>query len=170
LLKRRIELKMTAPARESPRMSAPDKTERLAMKRARWGLFIVGMLALFAAACGEKKTVIEAPPHAVVANELAALARLRSIASAEMLYHAQSGGGFAPLEELTQKGFVNDPAKGSLTGYKFEVKTAGENFQVLATPEKYGITGKRSFYIDTQNVMRGADKQGAAASASDPIV
>lgn len=140
------------------------------MKRARWGLFIIGMLTMLAAACGDKTTVIETPPHAVVANELAALARLRSIASAELLYHVQSGGGYASLDELTQKGYVNDPAKGSLTGYKFEVKSAGENFQVLATPEKYGITGKRSFYIDTQNVMRGTDKHGEAASAADPEV
>jgi len=144
--------------------------EGLAMKRARWGILIIGMLAVLAGACSEKRTVIEAPPHAVVANELAALARLRSIASAELLYHAQSGGGYAPLDELTQKGFVNDPGQGKLTGYKFEVKTAGENFQVLATPEKYGISGKRSFYIDTQNVMRGADKKGEPASASDPEV
>ena len=140
------------------------------MKRARRGLFLIAMLAVFAGACDDKKTVIEAPPHAVVANELAALARLRSIASAELLYHAQSGGGYASLDELTQKGFVNDPAAGKLTGYKFEVKTVGENFQVLATPEKYGITGKRSFYIDTQNVMRGADKKGEPASPADPEV
>ncbi len=61
---------------------------------------------------GSKTTVIEAPPHATAANEIAAMARLTAIARAEMMYQAESGGTFASLDELIRKGFVNDPIEG----------------------------------------------------------
>lgn len=130
------------------------------------GLFF----ALLTGCGGSKTTVIESPPHATVANELAAMTRLTAIAKAEMMYQADSGGAFASLDELIRKGFVNDPSKGKLTGYQLEVKVSGSGFQATATPEKFPVTGKRSFYIDESNVMHGAEKRGAQASASDPTV
>lgn len=134
-------------------------------------LIFVGLFAASMAACsGSKTTVIEAPPHATVANEMAAMARLTAIAKAEMMYQAESGGTFASLDELIRKGFVNDPSKGKLTGYELEVKVSGNGFHATATPEKFPVTGKRSFYIDESSVMRGADKRGAQATASDPTV
>lgn len=141
------------------------------MKRSLLGLIIAGLLAAAMTGCdGSKTTVIEAPPHATAANEIAAMARLTAIARAEMMYQAESGGTFAPLDELIRKGFVNDPSKGKLTGYELEVKVSGSGFRATATPEKFPVTGKRSFYIDESNVMRGADKRGAQATAADPAV
>ena len=129
------------------------------------------LLAISIAGCGgSKTTVIEQAPHVTAANEIAAMARLTAIARAETMYQAESGGRYASLDELIQKGYANDPSKGKLTGYKLEVRVGGDGFQATATPEKFPITGKRSFYIDENNVMRGADKGGAPATSSDPAV
>ena len=131
---------------------------------------ITGLLAFSVAGCGSKTTVIEQAPHATAANEMAAMTRLTAIAKAEMMYQVESGGRYGSLDELIQKGFANDPSKGKLTGYRLEVKVGSDGFQATATPEKFPITGKRSFYIDERNVMRGADKGGAQATSSDPEV
>ena len=134
-------------------------------------MIIIGSLALSLAACdGSKTTVIEQAPQATAANELAAMTRLQAIGRAEMAYQAQAGGQYATLDELIKERMVNDPSQGKFTGYKFEVRVTAHGFEATATPERYGINGKRSFYVDEQNVMRGADRNGAAASASDPQV
>jgi hypothetical protein len=114
--------------------------------------------------------VIQQAPQVTAANELTAMTRLSAIGRAEMAYQAQSGGSYAPLDELIRQGMVNDPSQGKLTGYKFEVKVTAHGFEATATPEKYGITGKRSFYVDEQTVMRGADRSGSPATASDPQI
>ena len=115
-----------------------------------------------------------APPQQSVmvtaANETAAMARLRSIGVAEAQYIAESGGAYGTLDQLIQKRYAGDPSRGKLTGYKFEVEVKAGGFQVTAVPEKYGVTGNRSFYLDESNVMHGADKKGALATQSDPEV
>jgi hypothetical protein len=134
-------------------------------------LLSILLLAVFATACN---TSNQQPPEqsalVTAANETAAMARLRAIVSAERLYQVDSGGQYATLDQLIQKRFVNDPSGGKLTGYRFDVQVRAGGFQLTAVPEKYGITGKRSFYTDETDVVRAADKKGSAASASDPEV
>lgn len=133
------------------------------------GLILLA-LAAAAMACGGDTKVIEQAPHVTAANEIAAMARLRAIAMAETHYQIESSGKYCTLDELIKKGLVNDPSQGKLTGYRFDVQVKGNGFQATAAPEKFGISGKRSFYIDERNVMRGANKGGAQADASDPEV
>jgi len=134
-------------------------------------IILMGLLALSLTACdGSKTTVIEQAPQVTAANELAAMTRLQAIGRAELAYQAESGGQYATLDDLVQRRMVNDPSQGKLTGYKFEVKVSAHGFEATATPERYGISGKRSFFVDEQNVMRGADRKGTAATASDPQV
>ncbi|HKA18714.1 MAG TPA: hypothetical protein VKN18_10510 [Blastocatellia bacterium] len=104
------------------------------------------------------------------ANETAVMARLRSIGVAEAQYMAESGGEYGTLDQLIQKRYAGDPSRGKLTGYKFDVQVKAGGFQVTAVPEKYGVTGNRSFYLDESNVMHAADKKGAPATQSDPEV
>jgi hypothetical protein len=127
-------------------------------------------LVMALAACDSGTKTIERAAHPTAANEIAAMARLRAIAMAEMHYQVESSGRYGSLEELIQKGLVNDPTHGKLTRYRFDVQVRGNGFQATASPEKFGVTGERSFYIDERNVMRGADKRGAQATASDPEV
>jgi hypothetical protein len=70
-----------------------------------------------------------------------------------------------------------DLASGSRTGYRFRyVISGGSNlgapakYEVAATPETYGRTGRRSFFRDTTGGLHGADRQGAVGSEVDPHV
>jgi hypothetical protein len=102
------------------------------------------------------------------ANETAALARLRSIANAERRYMIDSGGEYATLETLIGKGIIGDPDSGKLNNYRFSVRVKPGGFEATAEPVKYGVSGIRSFYIDESNVVHAADRNGRAATASDP--
>jgi hypothetical protein len=66
---------------------------------------------------------------------------------------------------------------GRVSGYTFRYRTIpyGEDgkemrFELSATPDEYGKTGKRSFFTNSTGRMRGGDKQGAAATAADPLL
>jgi uncharacterized lipoprotein NlpE involved in copper resistance len=137
-------------------------------------LFLI-VVALTAMACNEQQesessTTPKQSVMVTAANETAAMARLRSIGVAEAQYMAESGREYGTLDQLIQKRYVGDLSSGKLTGYKFEVQVNAGGFQVTAVPEKYGITGNRSFYLDESNIMRGTDKKGARATSSDPEV
>jgi hypothetical protein len=70
-----------------------------------------------------------------------------------------------------------DLASGIRGGYKFRyVISGGSNigapakYEVAATPETYGRTGRRSFFRDTNGGLHGADRQGAVGSEVDPHI
>lgn len=133
-------------------------------------LLLVGMTVCAFVACDKPDKPVEQSVIVTAANETAALTRLRAIAQAERRYQAESGGEYGTLDQLVQKGYVNDPSRGKLIGYRFDVKIGAGTFQATAVPEKFGVTGTRSFYVDEQNVVHGADKKGGEAASSDPEV
>lgn len=68
-------------------------------------------------------------------------------------------------------------AAGVRGGYKFRyVISGGSNlgapakYELAATPETYGRTGRRSFFRDVTGGLHGADRQGAVGSQVDPAV
>lgn len=130
------------------------------------------LLALVAALLGACSQQAQQPQQQSVlvtaANETAAIARMRAIAQAEAQYQAMTGGDYGSLDQLIAKRYVNDPSSGKLTGYRFDVQVKPAHFEITAVPEKAGVTGTRSFYVDETNVIHGADKKGAPATASDP--
>ena len=70
-----------------------------------------------------------------------------------------------------------DLASGIRTGYKFRYVISGGNnlgapakYEVAATPETYGRTGRRSFFRDASGGLHGADRQGAVGSEVDPHI
>lgn len=131
---------------------------------------LLGLVAASIAGCGVQQH--QQPPEQSVlvtaGNETAAMARLRAIAAAEASYQVESGGEYGTLDQLIQKRYVNDPSSGKLAGYRFEVQVRPGGFQVTAVPEKFGVTGTRSFYVDETNVVHAGNKKGAPATASDP--
>ena len=129
---------------------------------------LLGFIAATVAACASQQQPPEQSVMVTVANETAAMARLRAIASAEAMYQVESGGAYGTLDQLIQKRYANDPSSGKLTGYRFEIQVKPGGFQVTAVPEKFGVTGTRSFYVDETNIVHAADKKGAPATASDP--
>jgi hypothetical protein len=128
------------------------------------------IVALLASCSQQAKQPQQQSVLVTAANETAAMTRLRAIAQAEAQYMAMSGGDYGSLDQLIAKRYVNDPSGGKLTGYRFDVQVKQAHFEISAVPEKFGVTGTRSFYVDETNVMHGADKKGAPATASDPEV
>jgi type IV pilus assembly protein PilA len=70
-----------------------------------------------------------------------------------------------------------DLASGMRSGYRFRYVISGGSslgapakYEIAATPETYGRTGRRSFFRDTNGVLHGADRQGAVGSELDPRV
>lgn len=121
-------------------------------------------------------------------REDGAMAALRKVAQAIDTYYK----AFEKLPELlaqlgpAPKEGISDEAAGLLDaelaagragGYslRYRIVPAGDEgketrFELGATPTQYGTTGRRSFFLDSSGKMRGADKQGAPATAADPIV
>lgn len=128
------------------------------------------------------------------ASEDAAISDLRSVASALDNYRRAYGklpdtlamlgpappGGISP----DTAGLVDaDLAAGDKDGYAIrytvipargnlaeEDVNSAETFSLSSTPKEYGKAGRRSFFLDSSGTLRGADKQGAAATATDPRV
>lgn len=82
-------------------------------------------------------------------------------------------GGISPDQaDLVSK----DLASGEAGGYRFayQVTATGDSgtqsFQLTATPDDYGKTGLRSFFMDGEGKIHAADKHGIAATGEDPIL
>jgi type IV pilus assembly protein PilA len=117
------------------------------------------------------------------ANEASAIGHLRTLATAEATYQATLGAGsYGSMQELIAAGTIaaNSASK---NGYQFKVRLLDLNgnaavagasdairFEVVATPDSYRSTGRRSFYVSEQYVIRCADKSGKEATRSDPAV
>ncbi|MGO9640674.1 MAG: hypothetical protein ACLP1Y_05130 [Candidatus Acidiferrales bacterium] len=126
------------------------------------------------------------------AREEAAVEDLRDLAHALDTYRNAFGllpDSLAQLGPAPKEGISSDAAglidaqlaAGSKDGYTFRyriVPAVGaetpedankkSGFEIAATPYDYGKTGKRSFFLDSSGVLRGADKQGVVATADDP--
>jgi len=112
-------------------------------------------------------------------NEAGALAALRTLFTAEVTYQSTTGqGDYGTIEELGEQGLIDYVLReGHRYGYLFKVrleKRSSESqpsLQIVAIPRTYGVTGRRSFYIDETGVIRAADKKGAEATlAADTLV
>lgn len=108
----------------------------------------------------------ENPPE-TVKNERAAMGVLWSISYAQRRYKEEKGSpSYASLEQLLEAQMVSkDMIEAS--GYKYEIMVSADGFAISAVPVEYGKTGKLSFYLDQSGTIRGADRGGAAATASD---
>jgi hypothetical protein len=126
------------------------------------------------------------------AREEEAIAALRKLATALETYRRAYGKLPDALEPLgpAPKGGISpeaaglidaDLSAGNKEGYaiRYRIVPAGGNlpeedasqaakFELAATPIEYGKTGRRSFFLDSGGILRGADKQGAVATPADP--
>jgi hypothetical protein len=110
-------------------------------------------------------------------NEASAISTLRTIGSAEATYQSTiaSGKSFGTLDQLVQAGLLGKDVA-TKNGYRFEVTpsetrtgwSSQYRFEAFATPVSYDRTGRRSYYTSQDFIIRGADKKGGQASASDP--
>jgi hypothetical protein len=154
-----------------------------------WKLLSVGLILLDVPAMAQEWEQAD-----LGAAEDAAIADLHSVASALDSYRQAYGKlpdtlsalGPAPPEGASPEAaslLDADLAGGSKDGYSIrytitppsdaaneqEAKKA-ETFSLCSSPKDYGKSGKRSFFLDSSGVLRGADKKGALATPSDPRV
>ncbi len=113
-------------------------------------------------------------------QEMAAIEQIKTIHSAQAMYMSQFGKFATKLEELGppasgQAGpaaadlIPGDLAKGLKTGYNFTVQGAPASYAVIATPQVYNSTGRRTFYSDQTLVIRENYGQEPATATSPEI-
>lgn len=123
----------------------------------------------------------------LVAREESAIATLRGLAEAIETYRRAYGKlpeslaqlGPAPKDQISpeQASLVNEHlASGSDGGYQYRyriVPAAQEDetaFELAATPNGYGKTGRRSFFLDAAGKVHAADNPGGVATPEDPLI
>jgi hypothetical protein len=75
---------------------------------------------------------------------------LTRITKAQLIFYGQNAG-FGTIEELVQKGFLpSDVQTSDSTGYKYKIVVSADKLKYYATaePEKYGKTGKLSYFLE----------------------
>ena len=123
----------------------------------------------------------------LAAQEEAAIAALHQLAEAVRSYRRAFGKlpdglaqlGPAPQDQISpdQASLVSGPlAGGSAGGYHFRYRIlpaeldAEASFELAATPDEYGKTGQRSFFLDGSGKIHGADKRGMVAAPADALI
>ncbi len=156
----------------------------LVRERNDWKLLSVGLVLLDLPALAFEWDAAE-----MESTERAAIDALKKIAEAVESYRRtysrlpESLGKLGPPPRGSAAGsdaaglLEADLASGVRTGYKFRYVISGGNslgapakYEVAATPETYGRTGRRSFFRDTKGGLHGADRQGAVGSEVDPHI
>jgi type II secretory pathway pseudopilin PulG len=154
-----------------------------------WKLLSVGLIMLDVPAMAKQWEQAD-----LDASEDAAIADLRSIATALDTYRRAYGKlpdtlavlGPAPPNGVSPEAaslLDADLANGNKDGYTIRYRitpAAGnlpeedvnkaETFSLASSPKEYGKTGRRSFFLDSSGILRGADKQGGVASTTDPRI
>jgi hypothetical protein len=119
-------------------------------------------------------TAAQAP---LLTSERLAAAAVEKLSAAEATYVSVIGGNYGSLQQLATNGFIDSLlASGEKYGYSYTVTVTlyspkhGAAFKVSAVPLRYGKNGRRSYYLDSTGVLRGADHQGAPATVQDPAI
>ncbi len=141
------------------------------------GFFVKLFLVLFLIGSGFTEAV-QAKSSPRIRNEKFVMQTLRTLAGAQMTFMATAGNGnFGTFEELGNIGIIDSVlATGEKYSYRFTITIISSapnqpaEFRVSAVPQRYGKSGKRSFFIDQTAVLRGADRNGEPATVDDPPI
>jgi len=161
----------------------------LVREQGQWKLLSLGLVLLDVQALTDEwaRADVEAVENDAVDN-------LRLIAAALDSYREAFGvlpdslaqlGPAPPTGISPEAASLLDPdlAAGDKGGYKFryrivpsESATTAEDqnklagYEIAATPDAYGKTARRSFFLDSTGALRGADKKGDVAGPDDPRI
>jgi len=116
------------------------------------------------------------------AQEMSAVAEVRTINQAQVQYQSQFGQYATSLAQLgppATAGAAEGPAaaglipgslaSGSASGYNFTVAATPGGYSVTAVPKAFGSTGRRTFYSDQTAVIRENWGQDPASATSGEI-
>jgi len=181
-----VPMEMEIPVPDEPARSV---TFGLVLEGGDWKLLSVGLMLLDIPALAKQWVQAD-----LEEREDNAIADLQALATALETYRSEYGNlpdtlaplGPAPASGISDErpGLVDaDLAAGNKGGYtiRYTIIPAGgdlseeganklETFTLAATPNEYGATGRRSFFLDSEGVLRGADKKGALANSADPRI
>ncbi|HYJ88503.1 MAG TPA: DUF3352 domain-containing protein [Pyrinomonadaceae bacterium] len=116
---------------------------------------------------GMTSQVSETP---IVTNESIAQSLLRTIAAAQSTFRETKGkGNYASLDELAKEGLISKDLFEKY-GYRIEVTVLSNKFEATAVPLEYGKTGRKSYFVDETQVLRGGDHGGGPATIADKPV
>ena len=176
---------------EIPLSNGPSRSITFGLVRegGNWKLLSVGLILLDIPMMAKQWEQAD-----MDAREDNAIADLRTLAAALQTYRSAYGKlpdslatlGPAPPGgvSIDQAGLVDaDLATGNKDGYSIRytvVPAAGNQtaedanqattFCLSSSPKEYGKTGRRSFFLDSTGILRGADKQGGVATSTDPRI
>jgi hypothetical protein len=172
-----------------PGEPARSVTFGLVREGGKWKLLSVGLLLLDIPSMAKQWEQAD-----LDAQEDNAIANLRTLASALETYRRAYGklpdtlsllGPALPGEVSADAASLVDAdlAAGIKDGYtiRYNIVTViddrpdadvsnEETFHLAASPNTYGKDGRRSFFLDSSGVLRGADKQGGVATSTDPRI
>ena len=148
-----------------------------------WKLLSLGLVLL-----DIKQLSVQWTESDLAEREGAAMAALEQIAEALEKYKETSGQLPESLAQLGpnagNRAASDHPplldaqlAAGNANGYRFRYRItdsrnspgAGDRYELEASPDDYGTSGRQSFLRDADGKLHAADKHGAAADAADPI-
>jgi hypothetical protein len=154
----------------------------LVRENSGWKLLSVGLVLLDLPALAFEWDAAE-----MESTERAAIEGVKKIAEAVETYRRtyarlpESLAKLGPAKQGSAAGpdgatlLDQDLASGTRMGYKFRYVISGGSdlgapakYEIAATPETYGRTGRRSFFRDITGGLHGADRQGAVGSDVDP--
>jgi len=148
-----------------------------------WKLLSVGLLLL-----DLPSLEVEWNRASLDSNEREALETLKSLAQAVETYRrtytrlpeslAQLGPPAKGPATAKEAGLAGaELAAGAQSGYIFRYVIVGASdvgapakYELAATPQVYGTTGRRSFFRDASGNLHAADRQGAVGSEADPTI
>jgi competence protein ComGC len=138
------------------------------MTTSSWrSVVLVGASLLVLSACGSITERFS--KQAASANEIGAVANMKSISTAEVSYNLDHGQ-FAPsLDELRSFSLPADLVSGEKNGYRFKLKGSKSSFSIEAAPTTFGSTGYRTFYTDETMVIREHEGPEPATADSPDI-
>jgi hypothetical protein len=130
--------------------------------------FVVIIWSVICSGCA----ITESLMHQSEFNEKLAIIGMRSIFFSQTFYRQDNGQYTDDLRKLVAKEFIEIEKNGYTSdGYRFEMTSDGNSFQIWATPDKYGVTGNMSFYADDKSAkIFGANHQGAKANVEDSLI
>jgi len=103
------------------------------------------------------------------ANDSAAIANLRTIATAEVTYFS-SRGNYGDMRALIQAGFLDSRFMSTVSGYDFTISISGRRYTATATPSSAN-TGRYGYSVTTDGVVRysSVPTQAPAGQAGSPL-
>src|SRR5262249_45701263 len=95
------------------------------------------------------------------ANESAAIANLRTIATAQVTYLSSSRGSYASMPALISAGLLAQRFSSEISGYVFAITISGRNYTATATPVS-SESGRYGYLVAADGVVRYSTVPGQA--------